>query len=63
MYVRIVVRTASVAWWRQDHVTAPGVNEYCAEGGCDEEVDEDYGESAAWAQIEDQEGFKALSRP
>ena len=63
MYVRIVVRTASVAWLRQDCVTAPRVNEYRAKGECHEEVDEENGESAAWVQVEDREGFRALSGP
>ena len=49
----IVVRTALVVWWRQDHVTTPGVNEYCTEGECYEGVDEENGESVVWAQVED----------
>ena len=63
MYVCIVVRTASVVWWRQDHVTTPGVNEYCTEGECYKGVDEENGESVVRAQVEDREGFGALSRP
>ena len=62
MYVRIVVRTAAVAGQRKDHVTSTGVNEYCAEVGRDEELEEEGGESAARVQVEDREAFRTFFR-